>query len=281
MLKLDNTKGESQRLNTDMEIVDYVKSEKEKLKNEINRLEIKPFFVIIQVNDDEGSNIYIRGKIKDAAEVGIEVEHLKLDLDTTEKELLDKIDELNKDPKVNGIIVQLPVPKQINEEHIKASIAPEKDIDGFNPFSKFIACTPKGILDYLDEEGIQIEGKNTLVIGRSSIVGKPMAKELLNRNGNVTVLHSKTKREDMERYVANSDLIVVATGHKYLLDHTFTYKENVTIVDVGITREEGKIYGDCEPGLPVKLQTPVPKGVGLLTRLSLLKNVMEAYYHEF
>ncbi|MCD8194868.1 MAG: bifunctional 5,10-methylenetetrahydrofolate dehydrogenase/5,10-methenyltetrahydrofolate cyclohydrolase [Coprobacillus sp.] len=264
-----------------MEIVDYVAGEKEKLKNEINRLEIKPFFVIIQINEDEGSNIYIKGKIKDAGEVGIEVEHIKLPLDIKEKEVIDKIEELNKDPKVNGIIVQLPVPEHINEEHIKGAISPEKDIDGFNPFSKFIPCTPKGILDYLDEEGIEIEGKNTLVIGRSSIVGKPMARELLKRNGNVTVLHSKTKREDMERYVASADLIVVATGHKYLLDHTFTYKEDATVVDVGITRIDGKIYGDCEPGLPVKLQTPVPKGVGLLTRLSLLKNVMEAYYHEF
>ncbi len=264
-----------------MEIVDYVKQEKEKLKNEVNELEIKPFFVIIQVNDDEGSNIYINGKMKDAAEVGIEVEREKFELDISEKELLKEIDKLNKDERVNGIIVQLPVPPQINEEHIKAAISPEKDIDGFNPFSKFIACTPKGILDYLDQEQIEIEGKNTLVIGRSSIVGKPMAREFLKRNGNVTVLHSKTTREDMEKYVENADIIVVATGHKYLIDHTFTFKESAVIVDVGISRIEGKIYGDCEPGLPVKLQTPVPKGVGLLTRLSLLKNVMEAYHHEF
>ncbi|MCD8209684.1 MAG: bifunctional 5,10-methylenetetrahydrofolate dehydrogenase/5,10-methenyltetrahydrofolate cyclohydrolase [Coprobacillus sp.] len=264
-----------------MEIVDYVKEEKERIKEQVATLPSAPYFVIIQVNDDEGSNIYVSGKIKDASELGIRVRHIKLEEDTSEETLLELIDDLNNSADVHGIIVQLPVPKHIDPTHVKAAIAPNKDIDGFNPFSHFEACTPRGIIDYLKEENIQIEGQNCVVIGRSEIVGKPMAKLFLKLNGNVTILHSKTKREDMERYVENADILVVATGRKGLIDHTFKFKESAVVVDVGISRVDGKLYGDCEPGLPVRLQTPVPRGVGLLTRLALMENVLEAYEHEF
>ncbi len=263
-----------------MTIVDYVNSEKERIKEQVALLPSAPYFVIIQVNDDEGSNIYVSGKIKDASELGIRVRHIKLEEETSEETLLELIDDLNNSADVHGIIVQMPVPEHIDASHVKAAIAPNKDIDGFNPFSHFIACTPRGIVDYLKEENIEIEGQNCVVIGRSDIVGKPMAQLFLKLNGNVTMLHSKTKREDMERYVANADIIVVATGHRALLDHTFKFKESAVVVDVGITREDGKLHGDCEPGLPVRLQTPVPRGVGLLTRLALMKNIMEAYEHE-
>ncbi len=262
-----------------MSIVDYVKSEKERIKEEVSHLESAPYFTIIQVNEDEGSNIYIAGKIKDAQELGINVEHMRCPLDMREEDLLSLIDSLNHNPLVHGIIVQLPLPSQIDPSHVKCAIAPEKDIDGFNPLSHFTACTPRGIIDYLKEEEIEIDGKNCVMIGRSDIVGKPMAKALLNENGNVTTLHSHTKREDMKTYVANADIIVIAIGHKYFLDESFTFKESAVIVDVGINRDvDGKVYGDSVPGLPVRLQTPVPKGVGLLTRLSLMKNLMEAYY---
>ncbi|MCD8203990.1 MAG: bifunctional 5,10-methylenetetrahydrofolate dehydrogenase/5,10-methenyltetrahydrofolate cyclohydrolase [Coprobacillus sp.] len=261
-----------------MSIVDYVKGEKERIKEEVSHLKEAPYFAIIQVNDDEGSNIYIAGKIKDAEELGINVEHMKCPLDMKEEDLLKLIDDLNHNPMVHGIIVQLPLPPQINPDHVKCAIDPKKDIDGFNPLSSFTPCTPRGILDYLKEEEIEIDGKNCVMIGRSDIVGKPMSKVLLNENGNVTTLHSHTKREDMERYVASADIIVIAIGHKYFLDDSFTFKESAVIVDVGITRKDGKLYGDSKPGLPVRLQTPVPRGVGLLTRLSLMKNLMEAYY---
>ncbi len=259
-----------------MEIVDYVKREKEKIKSKVETMRVPPYFVIIQVNNDEGSNIYIAGKIKDASELGIRVRHVKLEETVSEDELLDLIEEFNQAGEVDGIIVQLPLPKHISPEHVKAAISPNKDIDGFNPFSKFNACTPRGIIDYLKEEHIEIEGKNCVVIGRSEIVGKPMSALFLKLNGNVVILHSKTKREDMELFVANADILVVATGHKWLIDHTFKFKKTCVVVDVGISRSDGKLYGDCEPGLPVRLQTPVPKGVGLLTRLALLENVLEA-----
>ncbi len=262
-----------------MEISEYVKREKARIREEVMGLRVAPYFTIIQVNEDEGSNIYIAGKIKDAEELGINVQHMKCPLDMSEADLLRLIDSLNHNRDVHGIIVQLPLPPQINPAHVKSAIDPSKDIDGFNPLSHFTACTPRGILDYLKEEEIEIDGKNCVMIGRSDIVGKPMAKALLNENGNVTTLHSHTKKEDMKKYIAMADIIVIAIGHKYFLDDTFTFKESAVIVDVGINRDEdGKVHGDSLPGLPVRLQTPVPRGVGLLTRLSLMKNLMEAYY---
>ena len=152
----------------------------------------------------------------------------------------------------------------------------QKDIDGFHPLSKLNPCTPMGIIDYLKHENIEIEGKNALVIGRSNIVGKPMAKLLLNNNATVTVAHSRTPKEELDKYLANADIIVVAVGRKYFIDNQ-KMKKIAVIVDVGINRVDGVLYGDVRPGQDVYLQTPVPGGVGLLTRLRLLKNLMEAY----
>jgi len=262
-----------------MIIREYVEQEKRKLKDLIAPLELKPHLVIIQVNEDQGSNTYIRGKIADAAEVGIEAELIKLPITTSEQELLSLIAQLNHDVKVHGFIVQMPLPSQINEEKVKRAVAPDKDIDGFHPDTKLIACTPKGIVDYLESEGVQFSGKNALVIGRSNIVGKPTAKLLLQKNATVTVAHSKTTQAAMHFYVEHADIIVVAVGHKYYLDHTYNFKEDAILVDVGINRIDGVTYGDIEPGRPVFLQTPVPGGIGLLTRLSLMKNLFEAYQH--
>ncbi len=261
-----------------MIIKDYVIKCKEQLKEEITKLDKKPTLVIIQVNDDPASNAYVKGKIKDGSEVGINVILDKKDPSTTQEELLKLIDKYNNDDSVNGLIVQMPLAKHINEEIIKLAVNPKKDVDGFHPLSKFSPCTPKGIIDYLKSEGVEILGKNAVVIGRSNIVGKPMQILLRNESANVTQLHSKTNRSDMEFYLGHADIIVVAVGRKHFLDHTFKLKEDAVVVDVGINRDENGLHGDVEPNLKVRLQTPVPGGVGLLTRLTLLKNLMEAYY---
>ena len=146
-----------------------------------------------------------------------------------------------------------------------------------HPLSSFIPCTPKGIVSYLENEGFTFSGKNAVVLGRSNIVGKPMARLLLSRSCNVTVLHSKTSIEDKKFYIKHADLIVVAIGKEGFLNNDFEYNKDCYVVDVGINRGvDGKLHGDAIPNLPVKLQTPVPGGVGLLTRLALLENLMEA-----
>ena len=257
-----------------MTIKEYVKAKKLEMKNLVLNMERLPKLVIVQINEDEASYAYIRGKLKDAAELGINAELIKLPLETTQEELLAKINELNHDDSVDGFIVQMPLPRHINEETVKLAIAPEKDVDGFHPLSKLDPCTPRGIMNYLKTENIQIQGKNAVVIGRSNIVGKPMARLLLAANANVTVLHSKTTFEDMARYIANADIIVIAIGKANFLDNRFTYKKDAIIVDVGINRLEDGLHGDAERDLPVALQTPVPGGVGLLTRLALYENLL-------
>lgn len=257
-----------------MTIKEYVKAKKLEMKDLVLSMPCLPKLVIVQINEDEASYAYIRGKLKDAAELGINAELIKLPLETTEAELLKKIDELNHDDSVDGFIVQMPLPKHINEENVKLAISPSKDVDGFHPLSKLDPCTPRGIMNYLNSEKIQIQGKNAVVIGRSNIVGKPMAKLLLAANANVTVLHSKTSFEDMSRYIANADIIVIAIGKANFLDNRFTYKESAVIVDVGINRLEDGLHGDAIRDLPVALQTPVPGGVGLLTRLALYENLL-------
>ncbi|NLI94332.1 MAG: bifunctional 5,10-methylenetetrahydrofolate dehydrogenase/5,10-methenyltetrahydrofolate cyclohydrolase [Erysipelotrichaceae bacterium] len=259
------------------QIRQYVETRKEQLKAQIAKLERAPFLVIVQVNDDEASNTYIRGKLADAAEVGINAELLKLPTTISEGELLDEITALNHDNSVDGFIVQMPLPKHISEEKVKQAVGPSKDVDGFHPMSLFNPCTPLGVMNYLTEQGVSFEGKNALVIGRSNIVGKPMAKLLLQANANVTVVHSRTKEKDLRNYVKNADIIVVAVGIKHFLNKTFTYKKEAIVVDVGINRQAGITYGDAESDLPIYFQTPVPGGVGLLTRLTLLENLLEGY----
>ena len=257
-----------------MTIKEYVKAKKAEIRDLVLSMPRKPKLVIVQINEDEASYAYIRGKLKDAADLGIEAELIKLPLETSQEELLKKIDELNHNDSVDGFIVQMPLPRQINEETVKLAIAPEKDVDGFHPLSKLDPCTPRGIMNYLNAENIKIQGKNAVVIGRSNIVGKPMAKLLLAANANVTVLHSKTSFEDMRNYVANADIIVIAIGKAGFLDEKFSYKPDAIIVDVGINRLEDGLHGDAIPNLPVGLQTPVPGGVGLLTRLALYENLL-------
>jgi len=258
-----------------MTIKEYVKLRKEELTEEVLKMDKKPNLVIVQLNEDEASKAYVKGKLKDAKELGINAKLLKFPVDFTEKQLLKEIAKLNKNKKVDGFIVQMPLPKQINEETIKLAIAPSKDVDGFHPLSELNPCTPQGIMNYLKHEKVQFLGKNAVVIGRSNIVGKPMAKLLLKESCNVTVLHSKTSKEDMANYLKNADVVVVAVGKQHLITKEFKFKESAIVVDVGINRDESGLHGDVELGLPVALQTPVPGGVGLLTRLALMENLIK------
>ena len=261
-----------------MIIKEYVNYKKQSLLEEIAKLDPVPHFVIIQVNEDEGSNAYVKGKIKDATEVGIICDLIKLPVTVSQEELLNKIDEINKDDNIDGLIVQMPLPKQIDEEVVKLAVDPRKDIDGFHPLAKMDPCTPKGIINYLKDEKYELSGKNAVVIGRSNIVGKPMGRLLLAENCNVTTVHSRTSKEDMKFYIEHADIIVIAIGKAGFLDRSYNYKPDAVIVDVGINRIDGKLHGDAERDLPVRFQTPVPGGVGLLTRLTLLTNLMQAYY---
>ena len=258
-----------------MTIKEYVAFKKEELKTTVSSLKTIPHFIIIQINEDEASNAYVRGKMKDASEVGILCSLIKMPLTTTQDELLAKIDELNKDDDIHGLIVQMPLPKQIDEEKVKLAVSPKKDVDGFHPLSSLAPCTPKGVMSFLKYEQVPLCGKNAVVIGRSNIVGKPMAKLLLAESCNVTVVHSKTSDEDLKRFIENADIIVVAIGKAGFLGNQFKYKDSAVIVDVGISRDETGLHGDAVPGLPVKIQTPVPGGVGLLTRLALYENLLE------
>jgi len=259
-----------------MEIKEYVAKRKEELKSFFAGKKDVPFLTIVSVGDDPASAAYVKGKTKDLAEVGFGYELLRLPATASEEEVLSILKIKDEDPAVSGILVQLPLPKQIRESAINKTIVPEKDVDGFTPLSPYDSCTPKGIVMYLTAIGFPFRGKNAIVIGRSQIVGKPMAKLLLAKGCNVTVLHSRTSRQDMEFYLKHADLVVVAVGKEGFLDSSYPINENAVVVDVGINRgKDGHLHGDCCPNLKVSLQTPVPGGVGLLTRLALLENLKE------
>jgi 5,10-methylene-tetrahydrofolate dehydrogenase/Methenyl tetrahydrofolate cyclohydrolase len=256
-------------------IKEYVERKKVILKDYFSTLKKKPVLVIVQVNDDEASNAYIRGKVKDCAEVGVTSRLYHLPMTTSQDELLSLMDKFNKDNEVDAYIVQLPLPDQIDEKVVKNFINPRKDVDGFSPLSELTPATPKGIIEYLKDNNFVFQGKNAVILGRSNIVGKPMQKALLDLNMNVLNLHSKTTDEDRKFYIEHADLVVVAIGKKYYLDNRFNFKKDCYVIDVGINREDGHLYGDCAPDLKVAYQSPVPGGVGLLTRLALLINLKE------
>ena len=260
-----------------MEIIDFVRLRKSELKQLAFSSNRCPHLAIFQVGHDSASDTYIRGKRKDADELGFKTTLFSFPEDVLEEELLRKIKEVALEPQIDGIIVQLPLPKTISPSSVKKVIPLEKDVDGFSLESPYIPCTPKGILMYLKEEKIPLEGKNAVVLGRSEIVGKPMAKLLLQENMNVTVLHSRTSLEDEKFYIAHADVIVAAIGKIHFLDDRFNFKKSSVLIDVGINRgEDQKLHGDILPNRDVYLQTPVPKGVGLLTRLALMENLWEA-----
>lgn len=256
-------------------IKEYTAEKKLELKKYFSQFTKKKSLVIVQLNDDPASNAYIRGKLKDCEEICVDARLIKLSEETSQEELLKLVDELNNDTSVDAFIVQMPLPKQIDEEVIKKSIVPEKDVDGFNQYSKYVPATPKGIVEFLKDNNFVFKGKNAVVLGRSNIVGKPMHDILLKLDMNVINLHTKTTEEDKKFYIEHADLIVVSIGRKYNVDNRYNFKKDCVVFDVGINREDGKLYGDCVPDLNVAYQSPVPGGVGLLTRLALLINLKE------
>ena len=246
----------------------------------------KPGLAVILVGDDPASRVYVTGKEKDCAECGfLSFEH-KLPADTTEAELLALIARLNEDPAVDGILVQLPLPGQINEKVVLRSILPEKDVDGFHPVNVgllsigddcYAPATPSGIIAMFKEYGIEIAGKHCVIIGRSNIVGKPMAALLLRHNATVTVCHSKT--QNLGELTRQADIVIVATGHRHTLTADMV-KEGAVVIDVGMNRNElGKLCGDVdfdEVKEKASFITPVPGGVGPMTITELLENTILA-----
>ena len=240
---------------------------------------------VIQVGADPASSVYVRNKKKACEYVGIRSLSYELPEGTREEELLGIIRELNGREDVNGILVQLPLPAHINEDRVLLSIAPEKDVDGFHPVSVgnlsigrpgFLSCTPAGVIQLLKRSGISIEGKECVVLGRSNIVGKPMAMLLLRENGTVTVCHSRTK--NLKEVTKRADILVVAVGRPKMVDESYV-KDGAVVVDVGIHRnEENKLCGDVDfDSVAPKTSyiTPVPGGVGPMTIAMLMANCVE------
>lgn len=257
---------------------EYAAIRKAQLKKQIAQMEHPPSLLILQVGEVEASSRYIRNKIKDCEEVGISAVHYKADESITTEELIDFINE--RQEYFTGIIVQQPLPAHIDQSRIDAAIDPSRDVDGFHPMSHFNPATAQGIIDYLEWREFPFEGKHAVVIGRSAIVGKPVAQMLTDKNMTVTVCHSKTPRTMLNRLVRQSHLVICAVGCEHFLDCT---ELTMPIVDVGINfNSKGKICGDCYSllGQENDLVSPVPGGVGLLTRVALLENVVKAYEYK-
>lgn len=248
-------------------IKDYIILLKRIFKYRIYELNEAPKLAIIQVGNVEASNRYIRNKVKDCEEVGITAHVYHYDEDITEQDLCYSI-KLDQEF-YDGVIVQLPLPPHIRQEAVVAAIKPEKDVDGFRIDSWYKPATPKGIMDYLKYCQFDVEGKDVVIIGRSEIVGKPLARMMTDANATVTLCHSKSK---LDKHIENADLIISAVGKANFLNCEDIY---VPVIDVGINfNEEGKLVGDCCGGS--SNVTPVPGGVGLLTRAALLDNVISA-----
>lgn len=262
---------------------------KDELKSEVEQLKKagkKCALAVIQVGDDAASSVYVGNKKKACEYIGIESLSYKLPENTSEDELLALIEKLNADSNVHGILCQLPLPKRMNEEHIVKAISPEKDVDGFHAENVgalvtgtegFVSCTPAGIIELLKRSDVTIEGKHCVVVGRSNIVGKPMALLLLRENATVTVCHSKTR--NLRDICKQADILVVAMGKPLYIDASYV-KKGATVVDVGIHRDENnKLCGDVDfqKVEPVcGAITPVPGGVGPMTIAMLMKNCVEA-----
>lgn len=262
---------------------------KDEVRVEISELKQKGIFpklAVILVGDDPASQVYVKSKSRDCEEVGIISENINLPKETSREELIGIINRLNADPDTNGILVQLPLPKGLNDSEIIQLVSPEKDVDAFSYYNvgrimsgdySFVPCTPAGCLELIKLSGVQIEGKKCVVIGRSNIVGKPMAMLLMQNNGTVTVCHSRTK--DIKSITLDADIIVVAIGKEGFLTGDMV-KEGAVVIDVGINRcPDGKLRGDAHfdsCAQKASFITPVPGGVGPMTRVMLLKNTVNA-----
>ncbi len=262
---------------------------KEELKEEVASLAAqgrKCCLAVIQVGNDPASSVYVGNKKKACAYIGIESLAYELPEETTEDELLEIIDKLNKDTNVHGILCQLPLPKQINEDHIIKAISPTKDVDGFHPQNVgalvigeqgFVSCTPAGIIQLLKRSNIEMDGKHCVVVGRSNIVGKPMSLLMLRENATVTICHSHTK--NLEEICKEADILIVAIGKPQFIGKEYV-KKGAVVIDVGIHRDENnKLCGDVkfdEVEPVASYITPVPGGVGPMTIAMLMHNCVEA-----
>ena len=253
---------------------------------ELNKQGFTPKLSVILVGNDDASQSYVKSKKKAAEEIGMISEIIHLDESTTEKEVLNELGRLNNDDSVSGILVQVPLPKQVSEQKVLEAINPDKDVDGFHPTNigklyinkqTFVPCTPLGIMEILKHSDIDLEGKNAVVIGRSHIVGQPVSKLLLQANCTVTILHSRTK--NMSEYLKNADIIVSAVGKPRLVTKDVV-KEGAVVIDVGNTPDEnGKLKGDVDYDEVKNVAgaiTPVPGGVGPLTITMVLNNTLLA-----
>ena len=264
-------------------------SVKDQVKKEVEELRqqgIIPCLAVVIVGDDPASRVYVNNKKEACAYTGMESREYALNGDTSEEELLSLVKELNEDASVNGILVQLPLPKQIDETKILHAISPEKDVDAFHPVNvgkimvgdyDFLPCTPAGCMDLIRSTGVPIEGKNCVVVGRSNIVGKPMAMLLLHANGTVTICHSKTR--NLAEICREADILVAAVGKANMITGEMV-KEGAVVIDVGMNRlPNGKLCGDVEfesAKEKASFITPVPGGVGPMTIATLMKNTLTA-----
>lgn len=262
---------------------------KEELKEQVAQLKeagVEGALAVIQVGDDPASSVYVRNKKKACEYIGIGSRSYELPESTTQKELLNLIKDLNQDDSVTGILVQLPVPAHIDEKTIINAISPSKDVDGFHPENVgsltigqegFVSCTPAGIIELLKRSNVKIDGKNCVIVGRSNIVGKPMALLMLRENATVTVTHSHTR--NLKEICSQADILIVAIGKKEFITGEYI-KENSVVIDVGIHRDENnKLSGDVkydEAEKKASLITPVPGGVGPMTIAMLMYNCVKA-----
>lgn len=247
---------------------------------------VTPGLAVIIVGENPASQVYVRNKHKACQDVGMYSVVIEMPGDTTQAQLLEKVDELAKDNAIHGILVQLPLPAHIDEEEVIKAIPPEKDVDAFHPANvgrimignqSFVPCTPAGVMELLDAYDIEIEGKNCVIIGRSNIVGKPQAMLMLQKNATVTICHSRTK--NLAEVTSKADILVAAVGRSKFVTADMV-KEGAVVIDVGINRgQDGKLYGDVDYDAvfdKVSYITPVPGGVGPMTITMLLKNTLTA-----
>ncbi len=256
------------------------------LKEKVSSLNEKPTLCVIQIGNDEASNIYINQKRKMCEFIGYNFIHEKLDEDVSQDYVLGLIDRLNNDSKITSILIQMPVPSSIDPKTIQNRVKKEKDVDGLNDYNvidllnnrdSLIPCTANGVLELLNEYNIDVEGKHVVMVGRSSLVGMPLFHLLENKNATVTLCHSKTK--DLKSITKTAEILIVATGNKHLITEDMV-KEGSVIVDVGINKVDGKLYGDVDfDNIKDKVSyiSPVPGGVGPMTIASLAKNILKAY----
>ena len=253
---------------------------------ELNKEGIKSKLAVIMVGDDPASKVYVRNKSRACEDVGIEYEEYLLEANITQKELIDLIEKLNQDNTVNGILLQSPIPSNLDINEAFRTITPEKDVDGFNPVNvgklvlnqdTFVSCTPFGIIKMFEEYNIDLTGKNVVILGRSNIVGKPLIHCCLNKNATVTTCHSKT--QNIKEIASKADVLISAIGKVHFVTADMV-KENAVVIDVGINRlDNGKITGDVDfENVKEKVSyiTPVPGGVGPMTIAMLMNNVIKA-----